>query len=118
MKIVNFFKDILSTFYIWLWRKAFQRREPFTPQFCRFEQAYPVVFWSFNCGLLILVGYFVCLYFYWFIILVSLVIYSFMVWYLPHILRYRLDHPENEPNFVKWAVEYKYNKYLKSLKRI
>ncbi len=92
--------DIIAKIYRFVWYKVFQRREPWTPQFCRFEQAYPYVFWSIGVAICALIGANMDSFWsgFW-----GCTVLIFLVWFFPHILEYRIDHPDNTPNLVKWA---------------
>ena len=99
--MINKVLDIIALIYHFAWYKVFQRREPLTPQFCRLEQAYPLVFWSVGIALCALLGANLGDSFWQSV--VYILILAFLVWFFPHVLRYRIDHPENKPNFVRWA---------------
>jgi hypothetical protein len=93
--LFNLLLDLVARAYRFFYHKVCQLPEPFTRVFCRMEQFEPVLFWG------------LCLFFIWkadighwyWTVPVNL----FFLWFIPHIVRYRVCHPENLPYLLKWA---------------
>ncbi len=95
-------QDWLAAAYFWLYCKFLQRPpgEPFTRQASRFEERWPAVAWGV---LLLVVNLLARLAGRW--LLITIAVNLFAWWFCPHIVRYRVAHPENVPyRLIDWAV--------------
>jgi len=100
--MINKILDIIAKIYIFIWARVCQRKEPFTPQFCRLEQSSPGVFWGASVALILYMGILLVGASFWQTIIIGAIA-VFLVWFFPHVLEYRINHPENVPNLVRWA---------------
>lgn len=94
--IIGVLLDFIAKSYYWVWHKFFQRDQPFTAQASRMEARWPTFVWGFALLLFYCVSRHL-----WLAIPTNL----FAVWFLPHIVRYRVAHPENTPysTLHRWA---------------
>ncbi len=116
------FLDWIAKAYFWIYCKFFQRPpgEPWTRQAARMEERWPAFTWGFALALF---GLAAGLSRGWWIIL-TLAIYLFAWYFLPHIVRYRVAHPDNHPfkgnvldRAATWAAKrISYNKILENNK--
>jgi hypothetical protein len=91
--------------YLWVWHRFFQRDEPFTRQASRMEERWPAFTWGFA---LALYGLSAGLWRGWWIVL-TVAIFVFSWWFLPHIVRYRVEHKGDNPPYqnklLAWATK-------------
>ncbi len=89
--------NAISRAYYWFYHEALQMSEPFTRIFCRQEQNSPALFWGFWgffalwCGIVLNEPSWS----WW--KLPALAYLIFLWWFIPHIVRYRVEHSDNLP---------------------
>ncbi len=95
--------DAIARGYYFLYHRLCQLGEPFTRIFCRQEQAWPAFFWAFWGGL----GCWCAVtinqpgqVWPWKVLAAAYLL--FLLWFTPHIVRYRVAHPENKPYLSFW----------------
>ena len=86
--------DWIAKAYFWVYCKFFQRPpdEPFTRQADRFERRWPAIAWG-----VALVVFFATAQLRGWWLFITIPIYLFAWWFLPHITQYQRAHPENVP---------------------
>lgn len=90
------FLDLIAEAYFFFYHKICQLGEPFTRIFCRIEQNTPYLFW----GLILFWVYKANSS--WWAIPTNL----FFVWFIPHIVRYRVAHTtDNPPYLLNWVIK-------------
>jgi hypothetical protein len=95
-RILDAILDIIARGYLFVWAKVFQRQEPFTPQLCRMEKAWPAVFWALVIGSILFCDRAMSWGRFWpsFWAVCWLL---FMLWFTHHVVEYRAAHPANVP---------------------
>jgi hypothetical protein len=98
--------DWIARAYYWYYCKFLQRPpgEPFTRQASRFEQRWPAIAWGISLIILFSLARFISG---WWLI-ITLAVNLAALWFFPHIVRYRVAHPENMPyknsRFLSWSM--------------
>ena len=84
----------ISGIYHFIWAHIFQRKEPWTPQLSRMEEAYSLVFWFLLDVAVVALWELLKRGGWWQVVFVSCV-YLFILWLKDHLITYIQEHPEN-----------------------
>jgi hypothetical protein len=93
------FLDWVAEAYYWVYVKLLQRppSEPITRQASRIEERWPAMAWGVALIIFVLTAQLRG----WGVLLTAAV-YLFAWWWCPHVVRYRVAHPENKPYLLRW----------------
>ena len=100
------FLDWIARSYFWVYCKFLQRppEQPFTAQADRMERRWPAFTWGFA-----LVVFWLTAQLRGWALSITIPVYLFAWWFIPHIMAYQRKHPENEPyrinKMLAWAIK-------------
>ncbi len=95
--LFNWLKNAVCAVYHHLWGHLLQRREPFTPQLCRMEEAWSWGFWFLLDAAVVALWELLKRGGLWQSALI-IGVYLFTLWLKDHLIDYIQAHPDNRPH--------------------